>query len=235
MWNHRSATGSIHKNLKIHLQVIRFNSCRWSLSAQFPSPLCTDRLLLLLFLPPPPRLLFRSNRPERESAGPRASPPPNTKLTHMKYIFFFLQNKRKITLGFLWALLRSRVLCLMRFLSLIPVGIVCPLRGAITSSRGNVEKGGERERKGSYGICVDFQESWPYEISGNRAYFFTIIFHFCGRQQIPLVAPNASFFLCFIYRHGIPRGDNKDGIVFLRNEKLMKNEDNKSFSSSSCT
>ena len=105
MWNHRSATGSIHKNLKIHLQVIRFNSCRWSLSAQFPSPLCTDRLLLLLFLPPPPRLLFRSNRPERESAGPRASPPPNTKLTHMKYIFFFLQNKRKITLGFLWALL----------------------------------------------------------------------------------------------------------------------------------
>ena len=101
--------------------------------------------------------------------------------------------------------------------------------------KGECREGGERERKGSYGICVDFQESWPYEISGNRAYFFTIIFHFCGRQQIPLVAPNASFFLCFIYRHGIPRGDNKDGIVFLRNEKLMKNEDNKSFSSSSCT
>ena len=95
MWNHRSATGSIHKNLKIHLQVIRFNSCRWSLSAQFPSPLCTDRLLLLLFLPPPPRLLFRSNRPERESAGPRASPPPNTKLTHMKYIFFLSTKQKK--------------------------------------------------------------------------------------------------------------------------------------------
>ncbi len=62
-----------HRNLKIHLQVIRFKAAVTAAApmviiGSIPKPLCTDRLLLLLLL----LLLFRSDRPERESARPRA-------------------------------------------------------------------------------------------------------------------------------------------------------------------